>query len=113
MQNVLLKLARGHIAFELGLQRDDDPFCVSLSPIELFSNDERKRFERPDANVVRALWPEIGSRAFIRACAVGGPPVEDWITVQSDRYRYLVSQNAGDYVQIVLSEYLACRIGWT
>jgi hypothetical protein len=39
-------------------------------------------------------------------------PWDDWIVVQEGRYRYRVSQNDGNIVQMVLSEYLACHVIW-
>jgi hypothetical protein len=60
------------------------------------------------------VWPEIGSRAFLRttaAAAVTGS-ADPWIEVQEDRYRYMVSQADGSLVQLVIGEYLACRVVW-
>lgn len=109
---VVLKLARGHVAYELSLPMLEEPDNVSFVPLILMSEEQRSSFEFPD-NSATALWPEIGSRAFIRAAKqFGSPSSGQWIVVQPGRYRYLVSQSDGDFVQIVLSEYLACRVAW-
>lgn len=109
---VILKLARGHIAYELSLPKLEEPDSVSFVPFALMSKEQRSRFEFPD-NGAPVLWPEIGSRAFIRAATQFGSPLSsEWIVVQPDRYRYLVSQADGDFVQMVLSEYLACHVVW-
>ncbi|MHC4356616.1 MAG: hypothetical protein ACYS0H_28290, partial [Planctomycetota bacterium] len=60
-------------------------------------------------------WPEVGSRAFVRASGAkpyagqAGP----WVVVQANRYRYSVDQDDGVRVQMVLSEYLVCSVNWS
>lgn len=113
VQNVVVKLARGHAAFELSLPQLDQPNEVYVLPLMAMSDADRDVFENAAAGEIRG-WPEIGSRAFIRAC--GAKPYADqsgpWIVVQPDRYRYTVDQNGGVTVQMVLAEYLACVVGW-
>jgi hypothetical protein len=111
ISRVIKKLARGHIAFELSLPKLEEPEFVSFKPMITMSDIERAQFEAPSEGAV-ALWPEVGSRAFLRAVRTMSQPVGEWITSQPGRYRYLVSQSDGDFVQIVLNEYLACRVGW-
>jgi hypothetical protein len=111
VRNVLLKLARGHIAHELSLPHIDEPDRFDFAPFPLLSEEQRSEFESRGPALV--AWPEVGSRAFIRASkAFAGASSSPWIVVQPGRYRYLVDQS-DDFVQIVLSEYLACRIGWS
>ncbi|MGO8926326.1 MAG: hypothetical protein ACLQU3_05475 [Limisphaerales bacterium] len=113
VRNVILKLARGHAAYELGLPQLDDPARVIVTPLLGMSHTEREEFERAGSGELRG-WPEIGNRAFFRAC--GAPPYEKqdgpWIPVQQDVYRYSVDQHRGVLVRIVLSEYLACEVEW-
>ncbi len=112
VKTVLLKLARGHAAYELGLPQLDGPRDVAFTPFAVMSDQERDVFECfPQRSLIR--WPEVGSRAFIRAVrSAPSDSVNGWLTVQSGRYRYKVEQTDGLVVQIVLSEYLACRIVW-
>lgn len=113
VQNVLIKLARGHIAYELNLPKIEELEQVTFVPFVTMSNEQLSEFESPD-NGFMTLWPEIGSRAFIRAAKQWpNAPSSEWIIVQPGRYRYLVSQTSNDVVQIVLSEYLACRVVWS
>lgn len=113
VRNVILKLARGHLAYEFGLPLRGEPEVVSFMPLIAMSEDQVSEFEMPE-NDSRILWPEIGSRAFVRACIVGGDLVSnDWNVVQPERYRYFVGQSSGDFVHLVLSEYLACRVVWS
>lgn len=113
VRNVILKLSRGHTAYELSLAQTDEPVEVSFTPLLTMSTKEREEFETCGAGEIRG-WPEIGSRAFFRAA--GAHPFADtagpWIVVQPGRYRYLVDQNAGVEVRIVISEYLACLVTW-
>jgi hypothetical protein len=113
VRNVLLKLARGHMAYELSLPGFSEPEVVEFMPFICMTDDDRVAFESPDDAGV-SLWPEIGSRAFQRAVVGEGlmVPWDDWIVVQEGRYSYRVSQNDGNTVQMVLSEYLACRVIW-
>lgn len=111
VRRIVLKLARGHIAYELSLPRIEEPQRVTFAPLVKMSDPQRTAFEFPSSGTV-ALWPEIGSRAFVRAAHASTGPANEWITIQPERYRYMVSQSAGDFVQIVLSEYLACRVEW-
>jgi hypothetical protein len=112
VRRVMLKLARGHIAYEFSLPKIEEPDIVSFVPLILMSDEQRSAFESP-GNSSRGLWPEIGSRAFIHAAKnlPNSPPTE-WAIVQPGRYRYLVSQSDGDFVRLVLSEYLACYVSW-
>jgi hypothetical protein len=114
VQSVVLKLARGHAAYELGTPQLDEPETIEFVPLSTLSPKQRADFEGVDAGGLRG-WPEIGSRAFFRAC--GAPPFNDqcgpWITVQPGRYRYSVDEHGGVTVRIVLADYLACRIVWS
>ena len=106
----MLKLARGHTAFELSDLHLEPPDHFMCAPLTTLQADESAAFLWP-LNGDRARWPEIGSRAFHRASGAltqEGP----WQVVQPGRYRYLVDQGGGVMVQFLLSEYLACRVIW-
>jgi len=113
VRNVVLKLARGHVAYELSLPQLDEPSVVGFLPFITMSEDDRTGFESVGPGGLRA-WPEIGSRAFLRAC--GAKPYADapgpWIDIQPGRYRYAVNEDGGVLVRIVLAEYLACQVVW-
>lgn len=105
----MLKLARGHVAYETSESQLDEPSHVWFGPLCNLSSEQREAFETsPDTG----LWPEIGSRAFVRAI-MGAPEGllrDGWLAIQPDRYRYLVSEFM--MVRIVLSEYLGCEVAW-
>lgn len=113
VRNVILKLARGHAACELSLLQLDEPIRVQSMPFHCMSEAERAEFERAGSGELRG-WPEIGSRAFLRACSAR--PFADesglWVSVQANRYRYAVEESGGVVVRMVLAEYLACEVEW-
>ncbi|HUT36782.1 MAG TPA: hypothetical protein VNE39_25095 [Planctomycetota bacterium] len=113
VRNVVLKLARGYAAYELSLPQLDDPLRVLVAPVLCMAEAELDEFERAGAGELRA-WPEIGSRAFLRACGAKPYPNQNghWVRVQGDRYRYCVDQHGGVLVRIVIAEYLACSVEW-
>lgn len=110
VRKVVLKLARGHIAFELSQPQYDEPASVMIAPMPLMTAGERDQFEGPPAAEAWpfAAWPEVGSRAMQRI-AMGQLP---WVEVQPNRYRYLATDADGLIVRMVLSEYLACEVRW-
>jgi hypothetical protein len=113
VRNIILKLARGHVAFELSEPRLNKPTSFVVAPLLTLNKNDRENFERAGAGEIRC-WPELGSRAFERALVVhpNQPYFEPWIVVQEQRYRYSVDFQGGVIVRIVISEYLACEIFW-
>lgn len=121
---VLLKLARGHAAYELSAVRREEPSVFSWGPLALLSDEQREFIEdvpSPD------LYPEIGSRAMQRMivaqftfASLDGLEqkhdailVDDWVEVQKGRYRYLAYEDhSGVHVKIVIDEYLYCYANW-
>jgi hypothetical protein len=111
VRNVVVKLARGHLDYELSLQEIGVPDVIEILPIFTMTAEDRDFFECPEPGPA-ALWPEIGSRAFMRMQPAGDKINGDWQTVQNRRYRYLTGQTQGNFVHIAISEYLACRVAW-
>jgi hypothetical protein len=108
---VLLKLARGHAAFELNEPQLDEPDVFWFKPLGLMKEEERLSFF--DETSALSGWPEIGSRAFNRLFIAGEEAwQEGWLVVQEHRYRYLVTQEYGLRVWLVLRDYLACEVVW-
>lgn len=114
VQNVATKLARGHAAFELSIPQLDPPDEVNILPLISMPDTGRSVFENAGAGDIRG-WPELGSRAFLRACGADtyADQTGTWTTVQPNRYRYTVDQYGGVKVQIVIAEYLACVVDWS
>ncbi|MBY0313538.1 MAG: hypothetical protein K2W85_15850 [Phycisphaerales bacterium] len=117
VSTIIVKLARGHAAYEQSEPQLDAPTSVVYMPFTAMSSPERSAFET-SREVGLQGWPEVGSRAFNRAVlAFGEQPPPDvgpdcWIVVQPGNYRYRVEFGGGCRVQIVLREYLAAEVVW-
>ncbi len=109
---VVLKLARGHAAYEYNEPRLEEPNYISFKPTMSMNETERQAFEAScDTGLV--AWPEVGSRAMQRLLVAGSDVFsEGWVVVQEDNYRFQVSREDGLTVKIVIREYLGCHIVW-
>jgi hypothetical protein len=113
VRRVVIKLARGHVAYELNEPQLEDPDDLEFRPLPTLTDMERDRFEASSGSLT-APWPEVGSRSLQRMLVVGSEVYEPgWIEVQGGNYRYSVSQDGGPTVKIVLREYLACEVRWS
>lgn len=123
VKNVIVKLAKGHAAFELSQPFRGEPASLWWRPLTLMDEGQRKDFEA--SHVVQG-YGEIGSRGMQRLLIAQlnlqsqcgerktvDLMINDWVEVQSGRYRYLAI-DYGETVQIklVISEYLACEVNW-
>lgn len=114
VRKVVLKLARGHAAFELHSPQFDEPREIVTVPLQVMSFEARSAFERHPGTSSVAFWPEVGSRAMQRRIGIGETSATGWITAQQGRYRYFAaSTDQGIVVRSVLSEYLACEVIWS
>lgn len=110
--NVVMKLARAHVAYENCDPMLYPPETMLLRPLCLMSDEEYASFESPDTGFPR--WPEVGSRAFMRACGAGHDrfTANGWEVIQRGRYRYRVDFERNIVARMVISEYLACTVAW-
>jgi hypothetical protein len=108
VENIVRKLAMGHVAFELGEPILAKPYRLSFLPKASLTGDQLALFEKPPAF---SLLAEVGSRALQRQIESATRTVE-WITVQPGRYRYLTYFSDIVIVRSVISEFLACEVGW-
>jgi hypothetical protein len=105
---VVLKLARGHVLFELNEPHPEEPAQMNFAPLRVLSPEQVRRFEE---NPAGSMWPEVGSRAMQRIVEDDAPT--GWIIVQPGRYRFLAAAgDSGLIVRFVLSEYLAAEVVW-
>lgn len=112
VENVVLKLAQGHIAYDL-YPRPYAPDGIQVRPLCCLSESDLASFENTGSYF--AAWPEIGTRAFLRTTSFAVDDFLDptgWVVVQPGRYRYFVEEDDGCTVKIVMSEYLACVVHW-
>ena len=112
VNSVVLKLARGHAAYEFAELCLEEPESMAILPIGTLTDEQRRLFEQHDFEQEIQGWPEIGSRAFCRLLVIGSETFAEngWNEVQHGRYRYLALP--GPTIRIVLSEYLACEVTW-
>lgn len=112
VENVIVKLSRCHYAYEF----NDLPAMhpkVLFGPLPDLTQEARASFENvplPD------LWPEVGSRAFIRDAESWDQGLHTWQIVQEGRhrcrYRYAVIDGHAREVRIVFSEYIWAWVIW-
>lgn len=111
VQNVIVKLARGHAAFEFAATALREPSDYAVIPLVALTDAQRNAFEEVPAS---EIWPEVGSRAMSRLLITSDGQLfsENWIEVQADRYRYAAVHEEGVLVRIVIDEYLAAEVRW-
>jgi hypothetical protein len=124
VRNVLLKLARGHAAFELSTLCRAEPSRIWWSAVSEIAAAEWEEF---DTVHVIETFGEVGSRGLQRAMivqAIVATPnedrssltllVNDWVEVQEGRYRYLAVHDSNEVrIKILIRGYLACEVAWT
>lgn len=109
MQRVIVKNARGHGYYELG---DPDevagcPTSAWATTLDNITEDQKDRYFELESRL--AGWPEVGSRAMIRA--IEGQDLDGgWVVVQDGVYRYSVEQ--GTRVRSVLFEHVVTEVVW-
>jgi hypothetical protein len=123
IKNVLLKLARGHAAYDLSQVCREDPDHFWAGPLAGMTNELRDSF---DSSHQQQMFGEVGSRGIQRLLvteislhAESGKEssirllLNDWVDVQEGYYRYLAIDDVGGIViRIVIAEYLACEVAW-
>lgn len=123
IRNVILKLARGHAAFELSRPCRREPDSIFWRPLQQMSDEDRDAF---DAAHVVELLGEVGSRGIQRLFVIDTvlrsesgevSPIrllaQDWVDVQEGFYRYLAIDDVGGItIKMVIAEYLACEVEW-
>jgi hypothetical protein len=115
INRVVLKLARGHAAYELSEPQHGDPASVAAVPLSLLSERARAEFEAGPRSGELVPWPEVGSRAMQRlavSVTAGFDFDGGWVEVQPERYRYLAFADGSVTIRMVISEYLACEVIW-
>jgi hypothetical protein len=105
IENVVKKLAQGHILYELSEVFRDEPSSIWFKPLHTLHLSEREAFETIS---LPPIWPEMGCRMMTRL-ATGNP---GWQVIQPHRYRYATIFGGPTVARIVLSEYLACEVAW-
>lgn len=118
IKNVLLKLARGHTAFELSIVRRDEPYHFWFGLID--SLPEANQIEFNSVHF-QQNFGEVGSRSMQRFLVItlikedGNQNliINDWLDVQDNKYRYITIDDMGMIiVRIVIDEIWGCEMAW-
>lgn len=121
--NVMLKLARGHAAFELSQVCRSVPTNFWCGPLASLPHDQREAF---DSVHFQQLFGETGSRNQQRMIVTHiflqsdsgdqhqlGMLINDWVDVQDEHYRYIAIDDLdGIVIKIVVRDYFACEVAW-
>lgn len=109
VKNLVLKLARGHAAYELSEPQMNEPEHIAIHPYGTISDEILAEFE---CSQIMSMWPEIGSRAFINVILPNKNITikNGWNITQDSRYRYMITYDGGVSVKIVISDYLFCEV---
>lgn len=109
VKKIILKLARGHAAYENSELQLSEPECIRMKPIHTMSDRELTQFN----SHVNYLLPEVGSRAFQRIFTQNEKIVRGWNTVQENKYTYSICFGQfGFSVKFVIWNYLTCEVIW-
>lgn len=115
-EKIITKLARGHLNYHLSFLQFDEPTYIETLPLAEMSEEVFNDFNFSENNGLPEILPEIGTRDFLLTfMSLKKKQIynyQDWHVVQNGRYRYRITQDNGNIVQIVLSEYLACTVVW-
>jgi len=111
IENIILKLAYGHVKFENSDVTYEKPEHLGFAPIDILTQEELNSFF---AITELQNAPEIGSRSTQNMhITQDGTPVDNWIVVQDGIYQYSVTPTIGNVkVRILIWNYLACEIVW-
>lgn len=123
INNVMLKLARGHAAFELSQICRKEPNHFWCGPLLLLPQEGREAF---DSVHFQQNFGEVGSRNMQRLQVIQmtresetgqlenvNMIVNDWVDVQDGLYRFQTIDEMGSLViRILIAEYLACEVSW-
>lgn len=124
IKRIIVKLARGHAAFELSHPCRHEPSHVWWEEIDKISEERRSDFL---SDIIVGMFGEVGSRNSQRIMVVEvllndstsglmkkvGLIVNPWITVQEGRYSYLSDDSNGCIlVRMLIGGCFACEVVW-
>lgn len=121
--NVMLKLARGHAAFELSQPCCTEPTHFWCGPLLLLPQENQDVFhsvhfqqnlgEVGSRNMQRLLVTQLTLKSDTNGSKNIEMLINDWIDVQDYQYRFIAIDDMGTLViRIVIAEYFACEVAW-
>ena len=111
MENVLIKLAKGHAKYENSEPIFEKPTSIGFKPVPTMTQNEIDTFL---ADTPLTKSPEVGSRAMQNFLIdSNNNTYSHWTIVQPEIYSYSVSVTPGRLsVKIILWDYLAAEVIW-
>ncbi|WP_148639428.1 hypothetical protein [Aquimarina longa] len=123
VNNVMLKLARGHASYELSQPCRSDPDHFWCGPLLTLPKEDQETFNSVH---FQQNFGEVGSRNMQRLLVTQmivksedgkekniSMVINDWIDVQDDLYRFIAIDDMGMLIiRIVIAEYFACEVAW-
>ncbi|APZ47352.1 hypothetical protein BW723_14145 [Polaribacter reichenbachii] len=111
IENVILKLAFGHVKYENSDRQYEKPKHLGFVPIHTLTEEEQNSFLSV-TELQQSL--EIGSRAMQNMYITpNGIPIDNWTVVQEGIYQYCVTSTTENIkVRILIGNYLACEVLW-
>lgn len=124
VRTVVLKLAKGHAAFELGRPFRQAPSQIAWWVMHLMTERDRCAFDAP---YFPENYGEVGARGLQRMQVVEmslesangdrrrvGFLMNDWVEVQEERYRYQAIETHEEVIiRMVIGGYLGASVVWT
>ncbi len=99
------------MVYELGLQHIEAPDVMDIVPVPMMTQEYMSNFFSLTENE-ELLYPEIGSRSFIKLGKEKPRAYGEWNVIQPGLYEYIIGQSGGDWVKFVIGDYLACKVVW-
>ena len=123
INNVMLKLARGHAAFELSQTSNTKPDHFWCGPLASLPQEDQETFnsvhfqqnmgEVGSRNMQRLLVTQITMHSETGEKQNVQMLINDWVDVQDDQYRYIAIDDMGALIiRIVIAEYFGCEVIW-
>jgi hypothetical protein len=110
LQNVILKLSKGHIKYENSEPVFEEPTYFGFRPLHTMTKKEVDLFL---STTELTKSPEVGSRAMQNFLINNNMVQSHWTIVQSDNYCYSVNTNLNSIsVKIIMLNYLATEMIW-
>ncbi len=123
VSKVMLKLARGHAAYELSLPWRKEPDHFWCGPLSFLPEESQEVFHSVH---FQHMTGEVGSRnmqrLMVTQMTITGEDgelknidmlINDWVDVQDDQYRYIaIDDMSTSIIRIVIAEYFACEVVW-
>ena len=110
IENVILKLAKGHLMFEFNTPEVKPPSSVFFDFVSTLNKEERETFVQP---IKLTKMPEIGCRACSNILVSNeGETYTYWTNVQDHSYQYIVGYCNAYIVREIIRDIFVYEVVW-